>query len=146
MPAGSAAIISGGVIDFLAVKDIDSGINVWGSLYTTYSADTTYNHTPLLAALSIAYYTSQYWSYVVNNWTFNAGNDQVSCCNSYTRTPTIAPFMLPKWLKTVLIDLAGALGGAEAGATVGSIIPGVGSSIGAAVGAVIGGAGASAAA
>ncbi len=135
IPVGSAAIIAQGVKDFIACTSIDAGIKVWEDLFNFYKVDATYKNTPLVGVLSIANYSAQYWSYVVNTW--DSGHDNPP-------HPAFRLFKIPGWLKATLIDLAGALVGAEAGISVGSIIPGIGNGVGAVVGAIIGGAGASA--
>lgn len=130
LPTGSAAILIQGINSFLAVSDFYTGINVWGNLFNQYKQSSPYQNTPLIGVLSIGYYSSQYWAYVIQ--TSNAGH-------SLQPDPAPEPsmFKLRKWLKTALSDLVGAMSGASDGGEIGSLIPGVGTTVGAVVGAVV---------
>jgi len=139
LPVGSANIISQALSSFLAVTDFNSGLKIWNDLYNQTLNNPNYNNTPLMAVISIANYSAQYWSYIMETWELVSSPNG----NPPHPTPSASFLKIPKWLKTICVDIVGALGGVQGGAVIGSVVPGLGTAVGAAIGGVVGGAAAS---
>jgi hypothetical protein len=132
LPAGSTAIITEGVQNFLKTKSISEGIAVWQELYTTYGEETTsnpYYNTALASVLNIALYSGNFWKHAVIRW--------IPQDNEQYRTATETKLTINDFWKKLLADFYGACTGGAIGTAIGATT-GVGAPIGTTIGGVIG--------
>ncbi len=100
-PIGSTAIMQGVMNNFSNAKDLQSCINIFKSAFDRCRVNTSYANTSLVSLLSIAYYSSMYWSsaVVTDEYSVVNGSNHI-----YNQGPGSNPHpqYLPKWLNNLI--------------------------------------------
>lgn len=127
LPSGSMSYISkiyDTLNDAINYQDFAPTINQLKEIFEGLSKDTKFNKTALVSVASVSYYSSLFWSEI----------------NIVEPNGSLSKIKIPKWLKVVVKDIAGAISGGYAGMEIGAFVGGpTGAAIGLGVGAVAGG-------
>jgi hypothetical protein len=127
LPSGSMPYISkiyDTLNDAINYQDFAPTINQLKEIFEGLGNDTKFNKTALVSVASVSYYSSLFWSEI----------------NIVEPNGSLSKIKIPKWVKVVVKDIAGAISGGYAGMEIEAFVGGpTGAAIGLGVGAVAGG-------
>lgn len=127
LPSGSMPYINeiyNTLNDAINYQDFDPTINRLKEIFEGLSNDIKFNKTALVSVASVSYYSSLFWSEI----------------NIIEPNGSTSKIRIPRWLKVVVKDVAGAISGGYSGMQIGVYLGGpTGAAVGLGVGAVAGG-------